>query len=465
MAATKKTIATDGGKAPKKEAKPRSTSAKTKIKPIKVKVYKTVKKIEKEEKKEPVIEKEKLETFKAPWPPSLPERPETVEKVKTGSEKAPVTMRSLGIYKKIALSFIFLTLALLAVIFYFSFAKVFITITPSKERISNNVIADIYDAGKNAQAPDNSVAGAVRSFEVSDTKTFQSSGRDVIGGEAVGTATIYNHYNKNQPLVASTRLLTPDNKLFRTKETVDVPAGGSVEVEIYADNPAADLEVAPTRFTIPGLWAGLQDKIYGESKQTIRYEAQEKKFITEGDVDAGVADLKEDLLAKAKDQADSMFSDYNKVIYTIDNNSITTDVGGKVKDEKDEFPITMKASVVLVAFKDDRISEMCKNKLLESVPEGKQFADFNKDEIAYTLNDSHVDQGTATVNAACEGTVTMSDDSDVVDKGKLLGLTKEQVNDYLSSLPEISDFQVKFSPSFISKVPDLVDRIVININR
>src|SRR3989339_713300 len=56
--------------------------------------------------------------------------------------------RSVGMYRKIALSFVVLTVVLLAVIFYFSFTRVTITLIPNQERVSNNLIFDIHDSEK-----------------------------------------------------------------------------------------------------------------------------------------------------------------------------------------------------------------------------------------------------------------------------------------------------------------------------
>src|SRR3989339_681891 len=169
--------------------------------------------------------------------------------------------RSVGMYRKIALSFVVLTVVLLAVIFYFSFTRVTITLIPNQERVSNNLIFDIYDSENADSVSAMGVPGIVRQITIEDKKEYQASGSNVIGKEVVGKIDIINDYNKNQPLVATTRLISSDGKLFRLKETVNVPVGGLKDVEIYADEAKPEMATGPTTFTIPGLWAGLQDKI------------------------------------------------------------------------------------------------------------------------------------------------------------------------------------------------------------
>ena len=69
--------------------------------------------------------------------------------------------------------------------------------------------------------------------------------------------------------MATTRLLTPDNILFRIKKGITVPANGEIEVNIYPDDENFKDIVKPTKFTIPGLSEKLQKIIYAESRSDL----------------------------------------------------------------------------------------------------------------------------------------------------------------------------------------------------
>lgn len=373
--------------------------------------------------------------------------------------------KPLNLYRKIAFSFVFLTLALLAVIFYFSFVRVSIILVASEERLANNLIVDIYDKDKSAAAGENAVAGAVTKVEVEETKTYTAGGAQIIGEEAVGRVVIVNNYIKSQPLVATTRLLAPDNKLFRTKDTVSVPAGGSVEVDIYADKPSPDMAIGPTKFTIPGLWAGIQDKIYAENKEPVKYQKRTKKYITQSDIDAAAADLKQILLTKAKNEISEKYKDYDRMIYNIDENSVVIDLDGKVGEEKDSFSVTMKTAVAIVAFPGEKVAELAREKLLIGLPDDKEIIEFNKENISYSLSGQNTEQGTAAVVASFDGKMALKEDASIIEREKLVGLTREQIAAYLSGFPEIAGYEINFSPSFIKKAPNLVDRIEIVIKK
>jgi len=380
-------------------------------------------------------------------------------------EKPAVKIRSLGLYRKIAISFIVLTVVLLIVIFYFSFIKVVITLIPSQERLSSELIIDIYDKEAKAAAAKSAITGIVKQIEIEQTKTKQASGSEILGEEVTGKVMLINNYNKNQPLVATTRLLSPDNKLFRIKNTVNVPANGQIEVEVYADEPSQDMAIGPTSFTIPGPWAGLQDKIYAENKEAMKFAQKVKKYIKQSDIDEAVTELKDSLLAKAKSEIGQTYKDYDQVIYDIDNNSITQQVGGKVGEEKEEFSLTMKTKVTVVAFKDDKVLELARAKLASTLPDDKELIEFTKDNISYSVNKHNLEQNKASVKTSFAGKMIIKEDASIIEKDKLLGLTKEQLADYLSSFSEIAGFDIKFSPAFIKKVPNLEKRIRIEVEK
>ena len=385
------------------------------------------------------------------------------EKESTNNEETAGKSRSLGLYRKIALSFIVLTVILLAVIAYFSFVKVTITLIPSQERVSSNLILDVFDQDKRSAVSEGEILGAVKQVEVEQIKTYPATDIEVISEEVIGKVILINNYSKNQPLVATTRLLSPDNKLFRIKKTVNVPAGGQLEVEVYADEPGQDMIIGPAHFTIPGLWAGLQDEIYGESKEPMKYSRQVKKYIKQDDIDKAVKDLKQSLLDKATTEVSENYQTYDQAIYDIDNNSISQQIDGKVGDEVEEFTITMKTLVTTVAFMDDEIYKLARQKLISVLPDDKQLSDFSKDDIGYSLNNYNIYQGMASLNINFAGKMIIKQGASIVDREKLIGLNQQQLSAYLDNLPEAASYEIKFYPSFIKKAPSLVDRIELII--
>jgi hypothetical protein len=373
--------------------------------------------------------------------------------------------RSIAMYRKIAISFIVFTVALVAVISYFSFVRVTIVLIPNQERINNSVIFDVHDNEIDAIVNNNLVNGIVEKVQTKVVEEFKTTGETILGQEAVGEVVIYNNHNKNQPLVATTRLLpvSDPNKLFRISNTVNVPAGSSIKVDIYADDPGPDMAIGATKFTIPGLWAGLQDKIYAESDEKIAYRQKVEKYVLQDDIDNSERYLKQKLISNVKLEIDSSYAEYGKVIYKIDENSIDSSTDAEVNDDVDVFDIEMSASVVVVAFDSEGASNLAEQKFISALSENKELLSFDKDNIIYSLNNYNVSDKTATVNATFEGRVSLKDDSGIIDKEKIVGLNKQQLDAYLKELPDIAGYEVKFYPPFINKIPKLIELSKIKI--
>ncbi len=374
---------------------------------------------------------------------------------------------------KLAFTFVALTAILVLAVMYFGFSKTTIIIIPTREKIADNLNVEIVDQAINpslGQGPDalvgtRQVFGVVKQVPVEQAKIFTVSGKEVLGQEVTGKITIINHYLKNQPLVASTRFLSQGNKLFRLKNTVNVPAGGRVEAEVYADEAKPDMAIGPSRFTIPGLWAGLQDKIYAESQAAMKYSEKAKYIISQSDMDNAVSELKSSLLASAKEEVGRAYSEYDQTLLAVDNNSVSQEVNGKVGEEKEKFSIKMKTLVTVVAFKDDDIYNQAQAKLAATLADDKVIAEFSKQNLSYRLGNLNLSQGTAAVSVDFSAKVTLKDGAKIIKKNNLTGLNFEQLKAYLNNLPEVAGYEIKFFPSFIKKTPNLVDRIEIQIKK
>lgn len=368
-------------------------------------------------------------------------------------------------YRNISLFFIVGALVMLSAIFYLTLSSLTITIIPAKERINSEVAFNVYDQNKNNQVSSSkeSLKGIVEQVDISETKEYKSSGTEVIGEEVVGEVTIVNNYIKAQPLVATTRLLSPDNKLYRIKETISVPAGGSRVVEVYADEASPEMAIGPNKFTIPGLWSGLQDKIFAKSDAKFVYQQQVKKYVEQADIDKGFADIKKALAEKARKKLGDEYKGYNKVIYQVDENSISTEIDGKVGEERDSLTITMTTKVSVIAFSEDEVYNTAKSQLSVLIPDNKELVKFDKEDIVYNLVSSDIDQGRASIEVKFEGQMSLTEQADIVDPRKISGLTRQQLEDYLDNFPEISGYEVNFKPDFINKVPKLIDRINIEV--
>jgi len=392
------------------------------------------------------------------------------EKEKT----AGMTKRSVGLYRRLVIKFVILVLILAAVVAYFSFSKLTIAVNLKGEAVNDNLLLKIVD---NKATPATSTAliaadqfdpretinGTIKEIKTNIEKTYPATGETYLGEAIVGQVKIINNYNKSQALVATTRILSPDNKLFRLKNAVNVPAGGEVTVDIYAEKPTPDLAIEPTTFTIPGLWLGLQDKIYAQSTEKFNYSQKVKKYVNASDLERAAKDINDTLLKTAKAEAAAGLTSNNWFYLTPQSPTITIDA--KVGSPKEEFIAKASGEIVAVSFSKDEAAKLAAAKLNLIIPDDKELSEFKPENITYSLENYDPASGTATVKAVFAGTMILKSDAEVINPQQLVNLTAAQIETYLKDQPEIKDYKLTFSPAFIKKAPSLVDRIKIVINK
>ena len=392
--------------------------------------------------------------------------------------------RSVGLYRRLVVKFILLVAVLAVVVAYFSFTQLTVTLHLKGENINDNLLLKVTDTSATSTAPSASasstssaliassdqndprepLSGTVKVIPVNLTKTYPASGETYIGEEIVGQVNIINNNSKDQALVVNTRLLSPDNKLFRIKNAVNVPAGGQVTVAIYSSNPSQAMAIGPTTFTIPGLWAGLQDKIYAQSNTAFIYQQKVKKYVNASDLDQAAQDINNSLMAAAKAQIASSSSPDTSWLY-LQNDPATITMNAKIGAAQDQFSAQATGQIIAVSFDRNQAASFAQAKLNLLVPDDKELTDFNPADIIYSFDSYDPLTHTATIKATFTGAMILRSDSPVVNPEQLVNLTADQIGTYLNRQPEVQSYELKFFPSFIKRAPSLVDRIKIIISK
>lgn len=381
------------------------------------------------------------------------------------NENEPRARKSVGLYRRLVWRFIAFTVILLLVVLYFSFSKLTIYISPKGEAINDNLLLKIQPDGSTSENSDTDfreeIAGTVKEISVTEEKTFSASGEEFTGEEISGEVNIINNSAKSQALVATTRILSPDGKLFRIKDAVNVPAGGEVTVSIYAEKPSEDLAIGATTFTIPGLWLGLQDKIYAKSSNDFIFRQKIKKYIKASDIEQATKEMGALLIAKAKLSAESGGANDVTLYETLDSSTFEFDA--KAGDTKDSFIVKAKGSLVIVNFSKTEATKLAAAKLTLLVPDDKELVDYNANNITYAFDNYDTKTGIASIKASFSGTMVLKSDTQIIDEKQLVNLNRQQLENYLKAFPEIKNYELKFSPSFINRAPRLPERIQIEV--
>ncbi len=360
------------------------------------------------------------------------------------------------------MTFIVLSLVSLAAVAYFSLIRLEIRVKPSVETAQAKAAFTVYDRPESYTVPAGNTLGLVREMDVETEATFTATGEKALGAQVSGTVTLINNYTKDQPLVATTRLLSPTNQLLRLREAVTVPAGGRVTAEVYADSIDPSFTLADARLTIPGLWAGLQDQIYAEAKAgEVTYREQVETSILQSDIDAAIEAGKQKLLEKAGADIEASYAAYDQKLYEIDEATIKHETSAKAGDTVKEFKVKFIGSLTIVAFKAENVDGVLHTALASAVSGTRNLGQAAAPTFRLTSADTN--QNIAEVEASVSAPATVDTANDLIDRKKILSLTRRQLEDYLDSQPQIDSYELVFTPSFWQFSPQLVDRITISV--
>ena len=193
--------------------------------------------------------------------------------------------------------------------------------------------------------------------------------------KASGTVTIFNAYSsEKQALVANTRLLAPDGKIFRLVSAISVPGAkisqgqitpSSISVKVIADKAGEEYNIKPvSRFTIPGFQGSSKyESFYAESK-----EAMSGGFIgsisfpTDNDIKKVKGEIENKLNEILKGAA---LAGIPSEFYILDGSSQFTitkmEIGSEVGTDNN-FSAVGEAEMKTIAFKKDQLLAFLKDK-------------------------------------------------------------------------------------------------------
>jgi len=360
--------------------------------------------------------------------------------------------------------FMLLSSALLVFgIFYFVLGSVKIRISTSFQKVVAEEVVDIRALPFDSPIEEGpQVRGKFYEYTLHETFAIPASGRKEVDDGTVGVVTIVNTYSRDQALVETTRLLSPDNVLVRTRNSITVPAGGRVDVAVYADDPDSFSRVLPSRFIIPGLWEGLQDKIYAENSEPLEKGGRTISIVTEKDVENIEQSISEkvDEIVRGKLENDITPEEelFSKL---IQKEVLSTSVNAAVGDERQSVEALVSVRATVVVFDEAKLLTVLRKKLSEKVPSGKRLAQVDADSLIYSIEKYDPQTKTASVKAYAEGSTILDSSSKLFDKSELYGMGRKQLVAHFQEASGVESVEVEFSPAWIHRVPGTDEKIEI----
>lgn len=365
-----------------------------------------------------------------------------------------------GVFRKIALGFAVLALLVGAGVAYVVYAHASVSVYPLKAEVKTERVLTVL---KNPQNEDE-IPGEVFEVTVAGEKTGAPETSTKTDGIATGMVTLINETSNDQTLIPTTRLLTEDGTLFRIKSRVNVPAKGRVKTEAYADKAGESGNIAPTRFTIPGLSIDLQKSIYAESEAAMTGGIVTVGTVTTADIEKTETSLRQELIAQAREElakaAKGPWTGHAIVAETM-----ARTVSASPGETANGVTVRLTLRVRETDFDRARAVAAAAEDLKRSLTSDRELIGVKADDSSFTIDKADPKAGTASLRIALVGQSRVSLESPLFDASKLRGLGLEDVQKYFEGIEGVERVDVKFRPFWLKRMPVLPDRIEFQVEK
>lgn len=356
-------------------------------------------------------------------------------------------------YKFVALTFLFITIVLSGVIMFMSSkrASIIIETKASPVDISDSILVGNTDKF-------GSLKGLTAVTEVTLEQKFTPTESQKQDAQATGVVTLYNDSGLAQPLIATTRLLSQSGVLFRLKERTTVPANGSIEAEVYADQDGESGDIGPSEFTIPGLTESKQKIIYAKNEKSMTGGVRSVGILGKSDM----AKAEEAMLLSLEQAGTKQLQAENpalKGVFKIIDSDIKSNA--EVGEEVFEFTLTGKATVLGVFYDAKDLQDLADKSIMRKAVDDTEMIQSGGEEPTVVVEEYNLKNGTATLQLFYSGMSKLNPESKQLEKNMFFGKSKDEVRRYLLKLDHVRSVDIKFTPAWIRTVPHVGEHVEI----
>jgi len=366
-----------------------------------------------------------------------------------------------GAYAKIAYSFVALTVVVVLAALWFSSVSATVTVSATREEMP---IALELDVSKNPT--ESQIAGRVIQgvFDGMDEYTVTSSQATMVPGTSVGRVRITNTYSSNQPLVKTTRLLTSDGRLYRISDSVTVPAGGSVEVEAYADQMGSNYDFStPTSFSIPGLSVDLQRFVTAKSITSFTGGQQSMHVLTQSDIANAQRELRDKIVLDAEKKLRASVTDSRFAESAYVPEDVEVNTSARAGDQTDHFMLSLRVKVTGVFYAKSDMDTFVKNGIASHVPVGHILAADDPVKVTYDVSSANPTLETAHITVNADVLTKPTNADGFIAKDAIAGLPVNEAVQTLEQMKGVENADVVVHPSWVRRLPKVTGKITVKI--
>jgi|FLOH01.1.fsa_nt_gi hypothetical protein len=366
-------------------------------------------------------------------------------------------------HKKFIWLFALIIIVLAVVITHFSFAKATIYIDPEYTEHDISFSAQIVSS----EHPDindqnDLLVGRKLSTAISKSGNFETTATSFQSSKAMGEVTLINNYTKDQTLVATTRLLTANNKLFRLLDDVTVPAGGTLTTVAQADEDGDDFLIEATSFIIPGLWEGLRDKIYAESTTAMSYQAQNQHALTESNINEAYENLRAQIITEAMNEfsQNKLANEFiNPEAFIIEE--IRKILSNDLNDKVDNFEMELELAITTMTYDEQKLLSKIENDITVLSEQNQGLLKFSDKDISITIKEDTDEENN--IIGIVQGKYKIQIANPNIDLEQIKNKDKETAAEYFNNLSGVNSATIQLWPFWLKNIPALDNHIEINL--
>ena len=354
---------------------------------------------------------------------------------------------------------------------YFDHATVSITFKKTPWTWQGALIADKSVSSDNLTG--GVIAGQVFTSNKNVTETFKASSQQNVSLKAQGTITIYNDYSASpQELVATTRFLTPDGKIFRITKNVTVPGAtkasngtftsSSINAPIIADQAGPDYNIGPVaKLSIPGFAGKPQSSgFWGTiNASTTGGYIGTKTVPTAADVTAAEASTSAALQASLQGGFSGSYPNNFKILDGATNIQVGALTVNTTTDAQGNFTVFGNATLSAIGFDESAL----KSDLLAQAQGTYSSSTFKDINLVYNSVQASFTKGQVSFSVSAQGDLEPAF-LPVVFEQQILGKNITDARSTIAALPQLSNGEISVWPLWLGTIPSDPSKVQINVD-
>lgn len=376
----------------------------------------------------------------------------------TAQKKTDVAL-PVEFYKKVAIAFIILTSVLFAVVLYLTLLRATIEIVPKKDTLSADLLLDLRASPQHKDEVEAEIFEII--LEKSGTFKATATSTEKVAPKAFNIQ-ILNTTNSEQTLIQKTRFMSPDGFLYRLTDRLTVGAGKIVTATVLPD-PNAPVPEAGTRLTLPGLPLNKQKVIYGKMLAIANLQDTGKVITTISDTDIieAFSELEGSLTKEGQTKLQKQISKFDNPLNIFEITVLEKRTNAMEGEISDTFDVSIRLKVVLVALDKNMMFAKGDGLLGTLVPQDKVLLPLTDERFKYDIINYGIAAGTAMVKVSVSGATVPSIENPLVQSARFVGLSKEEVSNYLKDTNIAETVRVRTIPPWLQKLPNNPERIKV----